>query len=74
MCPEFCHRQGIFVIIKQRFDAKVRVGYTRTELVESIDDLLMLFYTNNARLSESILTEQRANIDSRLAGWTYCGR
>jgi D-glycero-alpha-D-manno-heptose-7-phosphate kinase len=176
--------KGIFVIIKQRFDAKVRVGYTRTELVESIDDLqhelvrealrltglyrqvevgtmgdipstgsglgssstvtvgllnaihtylgqpqnlevlahqachieidvlrkpigkqdqyiaaygglrfirflsdeqvivekidlpeeerirfgqqLMLFYTNNARLSESILTEQRANIDSRL--------
>jgi D-glycero-alpha-D-manno-heptose-7-phosphate kinase len=31
--------KGIFVIIKQRFDAKVRVGYTRTELVENIDDL-----------------------------------
>jgi D-glycero-alpha-D-manno-heptose-7-phosphate kinase len=31
--------KGIFVIIKQRFDAKVRVGYTRTELVESIDEL-----------------------------------
>jgi D-glycero-alpha-D-manno-heptose-7-phosphate kinase len=29
----------IFVIIKQRFDHKIRVGYTRTELVDSIDDL-----------------------------------
>lgn len=29
----------IFVIIKQRFDRKIRVGYTRTELVDSIDEL-----------------------------------
>lgn len=29
----------IFVIIKQRFDDKIRVGYTRTELVDSIDEL-----------------------------------
>ena len=27
----------IFVILKQRFDDKIRVGYTRTELVDSID-------------------------------------
>jgi len=31
--------KSIFVILKQRFDAKVRVGYTKTELVENIDDL-----------------------------------
>ena len=29
----------IFVIIKHRFDKKIRVGYTRTELVDSIDEL-----------------------------------
>ncbi len=29
----------IFVIIKERFDDKIRVGYTRTELVDSIDEL-----------------------------------
>jgi D-glycero-alpha-D-manno-heptose-7-phosphate kinase len=29
----------IFVVIKQRFDRKIRVGYTRTELVDSIDEL-----------------------------------
>lgn len=29
----------IFVIIKERFDDKIRVGYTRTELVEHIDEL-----------------------------------
>lgn len=29
----------IFVIIKQRFDRKIRVGYTRTELVDSVDEL-----------------------------------
>jgi len=29
----------IYVIIKRRFDQKIRVGYTRTELVESVDAL-----------------------------------
>ncbi len=29
----------IYVIIKQRFDDKIRVGYTRTELVDDIDEL-----------------------------------
>jgi D-glycero-alpha-D-manno-heptose-7-phosphate kinase len=29
----------IFVIIKERFDDKIRVGYTRTELVDHIDEL-----------------------------------
>ena len=29
----------IFVIIKERFDDKIRVGYTRTEMVDSLDDV-----------------------------------
>ena len=29
----------IFVIVKRRFDKKIRVGYTRTELVEQVDQL-----------------------------------
>ena len=29
----------IFVIIKERFDQRIRVGYTRTELVDQVDEL-----------------------------------
>ncbi len=29
----------VYVIVKERFDHYIRVGYTRTEMVESIDDL-----------------------------------
>ena len=29
----------VFVIIKQRFDDKLRVGYTRTEIVDSVSDI-----------------------------------
>lgn len=29
----------IYVIVKERFDDRIRVGYTRTELVDRIDDL-----------------------------------
>ncbi len=29
----------IFVTIKQRFDPKLRVGYTKTEMVDSVDDI-----------------------------------
>lgn len=29
----------IFVIIKERFDNKIRVGYTRTEMVDSVDEV-----------------------------------
>lgn len=29
----------IYVVIKERFDSKIRVGYTRTELVDTIDEL-----------------------------------
>jgi D-glycero-alpha-D-manno-heptose-7-phosphate kinase len=29
----------IFVVVKRRFDAKIRVGYTRTELVDHVDEV-----------------------------------
>ncbi len=29
----------IYVIVKERFDDKIRVGYSKTELVESVDDI-----------------------------------
>ena len=29
----------VFVIIKERFDDKIRVGYTRTEMVDSLDEV-----------------------------------
>ncbi|MFZ0427226.1 MAG: GHMP kinase [Acidobacteriota bacterium] len=29
----------IFVIIKERFDDKIRIGYTKTEMVESVDQI-----------------------------------
>ena len=29
----------IFVVIKERFDDKIRVGYTRTEMVDHVDHL-----------------------------------
>jgi len=29
----------IYIIIKKRFDRKIRVGYTRTELVDSLDEI-----------------------------------
>jgi D-glycero-alpha-D-manno-heptose-7-phosphate kinase len=45
----FCREDGwvlssainryIFVVIKERFDNKIRVGYTRTEMVDEIDEL-----------------------------------
>src|ERR1700733_11797555 len=29
----------IYVVIKERFDMKIRVGYTRTEMVDSVDQI-----------------------------------
>jgi D-glycero-alpha-D-manno-heptose-7-phosphate kinase len=29
----------IYVVIKERFDRKIRVGYTRTEMVDSVDEI-----------------------------------
>ncbi len=48
--PGFYHREPgwvlstaidkyIYVIVKERFDDRIRVGYTRTELVESVDEI-----------------------------------
>lgn len=48
--PSFFHEHGgcvlstaidkyIFVTVKRRFDRKLRVGYTRTEMVDSLDDI-----------------------------------
>jgi D-glycero-alpha-D-manno-heptose-7-phosphate kinase len=48
--PDFFRKEGgsvltsaidryIFVIVKERFDEKIRVGYTRTELVDDIDQI-----------------------------------
>ena len=31
----------IFVVVKRRFDARIRVGYTRTELVERLEACLL---------------------------------
>jgi D-glycero-alpha-D-manno-heptose-7-phosphate kinase len=48
--PEFYLQEGgcvlstaidkyIFVVIKQRYDEKLRIGYTRTEMVDSVDEI-----------------------------------
>ncbi len=29
----------IFVVIKQRYDDKLRIGYTRTEMVDQVDEI-----------------------------------
>jgi len=29
----------IFVIVKERFDSKIRIGYSRTEMVDSVDEI-----------------------------------
>ncbi len=29
----------IYVVVKERFDEKIRIGYTRTEMVEKVDDI-----------------------------------
>ncbi|MBQ7525955.1 MAG: GHMP kinase, partial [Abditibacteriota bacterium] len=29
----------IYVIVKQRFDSKIRIGYSKTEFVDTVDEL-----------------------------------
>jgi D-glycero-alpha-D-manno-heptose-7-phosphate kinase len=41
----------VFVIAKRRFDRMIRVGYTRTELVESIDDVQHELVRESLRLA-----------------------
>jgi D-glycero-alpha-D-manno-heptose-7-phosphate kinase len=43
--------KSIFVIVKRRFDEKIRVGYTRTELVSSLDELQHELVRESLRLS-----------------------
>jgi D-glycero-alpha-D-manno-heptose-7-phosphate kinase len=42
----------IFVIVKRRFDKMIRIGYTRTELVEQIDQLQHELVREALRLAE----------------------
>ena len=42
----------IFVIVKRRFDRMIRVGYTRTELVEQVDQLQHELVREALRLAE----------------------
>jgi len=42
----------IFVIVKRRFDKKIRVGYTRIELVEQVDQLQHELVREALRLAE----------------------
>lgn len=41
----------IYVIVKQRFDSHIRVGYTRTELVDRLDDLQHELVRESMRLA-----------------------
>jgi D-glycero-alpha-D-manno-heptose-7-phosphate kinase len=41
----------IFVIIKKRFDDKIRVGYTRTEMVDSLDEVQHELVRESLRLT-----------------------
>jgi D-glycero-alpha-D-manno-heptose-7-phosphate kinase len=41
----------IFVVVKRRFDAKIRVGYTRTELVDRLDQVQHELVRESLRLT-----------------------
>lgn len=41
----------IFVTIKKRFDAKIRVGYTRTEIVDTVDEVQHELIRESMRLT-----------------------
>src|SRR3990172_9556457 len=41
----------IFVTIKKRFDSKLRVGYTRTEIVDTVDDVQHELIRESMRLT-----------------------
>jgi len=60
--PDFYRQEGgcvvssaidkyIYVIIKQRFDEKIRVGYTRTEMVDSLDEVQHELVRESLRLT-----------------------
>jgi D-glycero-alpha-D-manno-heptose-7-phosphate kinase len=41
----------IYVIVKQRFDARIRIGYTRTELVDRLDEVQHELVRESLRLT-----------------------
>lgn len=61
----------IYVIIKERFDSNIRVGYSTTELVEQIDDLkheLVRECLRKTRITERIEIATMADIPSAGSG------
>jgi len=61
----------IFVTIKERFDDKIRVGYTKTELVDSVDELqhdLVREALRKAGVTKGVEISTMGDIPSRGAG------
>jgi D-glycero-alpha-D-manno-heptose-7-phosphate kinase len=61
----------IFVIIKKRFDQKIRVGYTRTEMVDHIDELQHELIRESLRMtgiSQGIEVDTMGDIPSEGSG------
>ncbi len=61
----------IYVIIKERYDHRIRVGYSRTELVESLDDLEHELVRESLRmtgLTSGVEISTMADIPSRGSG------
>ncbi len=66
----------IFVIVKRRFDKKIRLGYTRTELVEQVDQLQHELVREALRLAEvtsQIEIGTLGDIPSTGSGTFVCG-
>ena len=58
----------IHVIIKERFDDKIRVGYTKTELVDDIDVRLFVTWADNSGVEEGYggtMTQSESRTRSR---------
>jgi len=61
----------IFVIVKKRFDKKIRVGYSTTEMVESLDELKHELVREGLRktgITEGIEISTMADIPSEGSG------
>ncbi|GMV37939.1 MAG: dehydrogenase [Fimbriimonadales bacterium] len=61
----------VYVIIKERFDKKIRLGYTRTEMVDSVDELQHELVRESMRLvgvSQSVEISTMADIPSEGSG------
>lgn len=61
----------IFVVVKERFDDKIRVGYTRTEMVDSVDEIQHELVREAMRMvgiSKGIEIDTMADIPSEGSG------